>query len=67
MTSAFITQSLARCLEQQKEEIALVEAEIKRMLQFFDYKLTTISGISIAIASKLIAEIGDINRFRNAE
>ncbi|WP_186423453.1 IS110 family transposase [Lacrimispora celerecrescens] len=63
----FITQSLARCLEQQKEEIALVEAEIKRMLQFFDYKLTTIPGVNIATASKLIAEIGDIRRFPNAD
>ena len=63
----FITQSLARCLEQQKDEIALVEAEIKRMLQFFDYKLTTIPGVNIATASKLIAEIGDIRRFPNAD
>jgi len=63
----FITQSLARCLEQQKEEISLIDAEIKRMLQFFDYKLTTIPGVNIATASKLIAEIGDIRRFPNAD
>jgi len=63
----FITQSLARCLEQQKEEVALIDAEIKRMLQFFDYKLTTIPGVNIATASKLIAEIGDIRRFPNAD
>jgi transposase len=63
----FITQSLARCLEQQKEEIALIDSEIERMLMFFDYKLTTIPGVSIATASKLIAEIGDIRRFANAD
>ena len=63
----FITQSLARCLEQQKEEISLIDSEIKRMLQFFDYKLTTIPGVNIATASKLIAEIGDIRRFLNAD
>jgi len=45
----------------------LIEAEIKRMLQFIDYNLTTIPGVEIATASKLIAEIGDIRRFRNAD
>ncbi|HWQ76794.1 MAG TPA: transposase [Syntrophomonas sp.] len=63
----FITQSLARCLEQQKEEIALVDSEIERMLKYFDFKLTTIPGVSIATASKLIAEIGDIRRFPSAD
>jgi len=37
------------------------------MLQFFDYKLTTIPGVNMATASKLIAEIGDIHRFPNAD
>ena len=63
----FITQSIARCLEQQKEELALVDSEIERMLGYFDYQLTTIPGVSIATASKLIAEIGDIRRFPNAD
>ena len=63
----FITQSLTRGLEKQKEELALVEAEIDKMLQQFDYKLTTVPGISTAIASKLIAEIGNISRFKNAD
>lgn len=63
----FITQSLARCLEQQKDEMMLIETEIKRMLQFFDYKLTTIPGVNTATASKLIAELGDIRRFPNAD
>ncbi len=63
----FITQSLARCLEQQKEEIALIDCEIERMLRYFDYKLTTIPGVSIATASKLIAEIVDIRRFPSAD
>ena len=29
----FIVQSLARCLENQKEELSFIDAEIKRMLQ----------------------------------
>ena len=63
----FITQSLTRCLEQQKEELALVDSELERMLRYFDYKLTTIPGVNIATASNLIAEIGDIRRFPSAD
>jgi len=63
----FITQSLARCLEQQKKELALVDSELERMLRYFDYQLTTIPGVNIATASKLIAEIGDVRRFSNAD
>jgi len=62
----FITQSLARSLERQKEEVALIEAETKRMLKEFDLKLTTLPGVDIVTASKLIAGIGDIRRFKNA-
>jgi hypothetical protein len=63
----FITQSLARCLERQKEEVDLIEAQIERMLHEFGYKLTTLPGVDIVTASKLIAEIGDISRFKNAD
>ncbi|MCL1792194.1 MAG: transposase [Peptococcaceae bacterium] len=62
----FITRSYARCLENQKEEISFIEAEIKRMLEHFPYKLTTIPGVQTVTAAKLIAGIGDISRFRNA-
>lgn len=37
------------------------------LLLTFDYQLTTMPGIGIAVASKLVAEIGDIQRFRNAD
>ncbi|KAF1083696.1 Transposase IS116/IS110/IS902 family protein [Sporotomaculum syntrophicum] len=63
----FIAQSLVRSLEQQNKEIALIDTEIEKMLRYFDCKLTTIPGVSIATASKLIAEIGDIRRFPSAD
>lgn len=62
----FLTQSLVRDLEHQKMELSQVEKEIEKMLLTFDYKLMTMPGIGIAFASKLIAEIGDIERFKNA-
>jgi hypothetical protein len=43
----FITQSLARGIERQKEELALIDKEIKKMLRHFDYKLTTLPGVKL--------------------
>lgn len=37
------------------------------MLKYFEYKLTTIPGVSTATAGKLIAGIGDIRRFSNTD
>lgn len=63
----FITISLVRDLEHQVVELAQIDAEIEKMLKSFDYKLTTMPGVGNAVASKLIAEIGDIRRFPNAD
>jgi transposase len=41
--------------------------EIEKMLATIDYQLTTMPGIGTAIAAKMIAEIGDISRFNNAD
>ena len=62
----FITQSLVRDLEHQAVELAQIDTEIEKMLGAFDYKLTTLPGVGNAVASKLIAEIGDIRCFPNA-
>ena len=63
----FITTSLVRDLEHQKEELAGLDQEIEKILLSFDYKLTSMPGIGTSIASKLIAEIGDIRRFPSAD
>ncbi len=54
----FITRSLVRNLEHQKEELAGVDEEMEKILHTFDYKLTSMPGIGTTVASKLIAEIG---------
>ncbi|GLB31973.1 IS110 family transposase [Lacrimispora amygdalina] len=63
----FITTSLVRDLEHQKEELAGIDKEIEKILLSFDYKLTSMPGIGTSVASKLIAEIGDIRRFPSAD
>ena len=47
------------------EENDKIEQELVRFLDYFDYPLTSMKGIDIITACRLIAEIGDINRFKN--
>jgi transposase len=63
----FITKNLVRVLEFQNNELSAIEKEIERMLTLFDCKLTSISGVDTVMAAKLLAEIGDINRFTSAD
>ena len=63
----FITGSLVLDLEHQKETLAQLDKEIEKVLLSFDCKLTSMPGIGTAVAGKLLAEIGDIRRFSNAD
>jgi len=54
-------------LAHQRLALEQTEKEIEKMLTTFDYRLTTLPGIGTAIASKLIVEIGDVSRFKNAD
>lgn len=63
----FITRGLVKDLEHQKQSLAELAQESEQMLPVFGYQLTTMPGIGTAVASKLIAEIGDIRRFPNAD
>jgi transposase len=62
-----IIQSIVRDIGFKSEEIKKVEAEMEKLLKLLDYKLESISGIDIVTATTLVAGIGDINRFRNAD
>ena len=63
----FITRNLVRSLEYQNGELTAIEREIEKMMVHLDCKLTSISGVSTVMAAKLLAEIGDINRFTSAD
>ena len=43
-----------------------IERELKRLVNLIDYQLETMPGIELVTASALIAEIGDVRRFPNA-
>lgn len=63
----FIIQSIVRDIAFKSEEIKKVETEMRKLLKLLDLKLETIPGIDTVTAIALVAHIGDIKRFRNAD
>lgn len=63
----FIIQSIVRDIAFKSEESKKVETEMRKLLKLLDLKLETIPGIDTVTAIALVAHIGDIKRFRNAD
>ncbi|MGG7179463.1 IS110 family transposase [Clostridium paraputrificum] len=62
-----LVKSYVRSLKYYKEEIEKLNKQIKDIIGNLDYKLETLTGVGTVTAAQLIAEIGDINRFKSAE
>ena len=62
-TRDFTIQSAVRQLKSNKQEIQEIDKQLKGFLDNFDYQLTTMKGICNVTAARLIAEIGNIERF----
>jgi transposase len=65
MEKDFTVMSTVRQIRANLYEIEEVDKMLANFLKKFDYKLTSMKGIDTVIASKLIAEIGDIKRFES--
>jgi len=65
-TKDFTVRSLLRQMRGNFEEIDAINEEIKKILNDFDYPLSTMKGISALTEASFIAEIGNISRFKNA-
>lgn len=65
-TRDFLVRSIVRDIEFKKKEMKYIERELKRLVNLLDYQLETMPGIELVTASALIAEIGDVRRFPNA-
>jgi transposase len=63
----FTVRSLVRQVKTNLAELKAADIEIEKLLQEFNYPLTSIIGVDNLTAAKIIAEIGDIRRFRNAK
>jgi len=61
-----ITRSLVSDLEHYRVQLEEVEKAIERMLLEFHCTLMTMPGIDVITAANMLSEIGDINRFSNA-
>ena len=66
-TRDFNIRSLIRQIKGNLAELVAIDEEIEKLLAHFDYPLTSIKGIDTLTCAKLISEIGDINRFKNAK
>lgn len=62
----FLVRSIVREIEFKKKEMKYIERELKQLVNLLDYQLETMPGIEFVTASALIAEIGDVRRFPNA-
>ena len=62
----FTIISIVKQLKSNKEQIKSIDNELKSFLTNFNHNLTQIKGIDTLTEAKLIAEIGDISRFKNA-
>ena len=66
-TQDFTVRSLVRQLKNNLLELDEIDKEIEKILVHFDCPLTSMKGIDTLTSANLIAEIGDINRFKNAK
>lgn len=62
----FLGESIVRHILFGKQEIGRVERELKELMSLLDFQLDSMPGIDLVTASALIAEIGDVRRFPNA-
>lgn len=63
----FTVVSLIREIKFKESELIKIDAKLKELIDMFDYKLTSVQGIDIVSAAGIIAEVGDISRFKSAD
>ncbi|WP_210364504.1 IS110 family transposase [Bacillus sp. REN3] len=65
-TRNFLVESMVSHILFGKQEIGKVERELKELMSLLDFQLNSMPGIDLVTASALIAGIGDVRRFPNA-
>ena len=58
--------SLIRQIKNNLDELDEVNKQIEKLLNHFDLPLRSMKGIDVLTEAKIISEIGDISRFKNA-
>ena len=67
LVHASIIRNLVRHLRFIQEQILIVEKELEPLVDETGMKLSTLTGVRTVTAAKLIAEIGDVNRFASSD
>lgn len=63
----FIVKSMVQEIRYKSEAIKEVEQQLQHIVPLTGYQLETMPGIHLITASRIISEIGDIQRFANAD
>lgn len=63
----FLVVNMVQDMKRSRELIKETEGQLRQVMSQLDCKLESMDGIDIVTASQLVAEIGDINRFSNAD
>jgi len=63
----FIVKSIVKEIRYKQQEIIDVDRELQKVMAQTGYNLESMPGISLNTASHIVSEIGDINRFSNAD
>lgn len=61
-----VTKGIVSDLQHYEKQLQEVDLELEKLYHSLGFTITTIPGINITTAVKMLAEIGDINRFSNA-
>ena len=61
-----IIRSLVKDLRHYEEQLKEIDEEIERMYPSMGCTLTTIPGVNVITAAKIVSEIGDVRRFSSA-
>ena len=64
--ASFQVKSMAAQVEFLNGAIAKVDAEVRALLDRVEPLIVTIPGVSYATGAQIVAEIGDVRRFKNA-
>lgn len=61
-----VTKGIVSDLQHYDEQLKIVDEELEKLYHALGCTLTTIPGVNITTAVKMLSEIGDIHRFSNA-
>ena len=65
-TAAFEIKEYIGLIGYLEKKVARADREIEEMLASIEPLILTIPGISVALGAQIVAEIGDVSRFKNA-